>query len=78
MGVGNFLGFTVNNVKVTGLDYTVSANNYAGGAIGEAVGGDVQNVTLKQLKSVTAKNRVGGFYRLCRSRRFSWWKWLKL
>lgn len=61
LGVGNFLGFTVHNVKVTGLDYTVSANNYAGGAIGEAVGGDVQNVTLEQLKSVTAKNRVGGF-----------------
>lgn len=61
LGVGNFLGFTVHNVKVTGLDYTVSANNYAGGAIGEAVGGDVQNVTLEQLKFVTAKNRVGGF-----------------
>ena len=61
LGIGNFLGFTVHNVKVTGLDYTVSANNYAGGAIGEAVGGDVQNVTLEQLKSVTAKNRVGGF-----------------
>lgn len=61
LGVGNFLGFTVHNVKVTGLDYTVSANNYAGGAIGEAVGGDVQNVILEQLKSVTAKNRVGGF-----------------
>lgn len=61
LGVGNFLGFTVHNVKVTGLDYTVSANNYAGGAIGEAVGGDVQNVTLEQLKSVTGKNRVGGF-----------------
>lgn len=61
LGVGNFLGFTVHNVKVTGLNYTVSANNYAGGAIGEAVGGDVQNVTLEQLKSVTAKNRVGGF-----------------
>jgi len=61
LGVGNFLGFTVHNVKITRLDYTVSANNYAGGAIGEAVGGDVQNVTLEQLKSVTAKNRVGGF-----------------
>ena len=61
LGVGNFLGFTVHNVKVTGLDYTVNANNYAGGAIGEAVGGDVQNVTLEQLKSVTAKNRAGGF-----------------
>ena len=61
LGVGNFLGFTVHNVKVTGLDYMVSANNYAGGAIGEAVGGDVQNVTLEQLKSVTAKNRAGGF-----------------
>lgn len=64
LGIGNFLGFTVHHVTVTGVNdgYTVEAKeNYAGGALGEAVGGDVQNVTLIQLKSVTAKNRVGGF-----------------
>ena len=61
LGVGQFLGFTVHNVTING-GYTVEASgNYAGGAIGEAVGGDVQTVTLNQLKSVTAKNRVGGF-----------------
>ena len=64
LGVGNYLGFTVRHVTTKGFNsgYTVEASeNYAGGAIGEAVGGDVDTVTLNQLKSVTAKNRVGGF-----------------
>ena len=64
LGVGNYLGFTVRHVNTKGINsgYTVEASeNYAGGAIGEAVGGDVDTVTLNQLKSVTAKNRVGGF-----------------
>ena len=64
LGVGNFLGFTVRHVTVNGGDsgYTVeAAGNYAGGALGEAVGGDVDSVTLHQVKSVTANNRVGGF-----------------
>ena len=64
LGIGNFLGFTVHHVTVTGVNdgYTVEAKeNYAGGALGEAVGGDVDTVTLNQVKSVTAKNRVGGF-----------------
>lgn len=78
LGIGNFLGFTVHHVTVTGVNdgYTVEAKeNYAGGALGEAVGGDVQNVTLIQLKSVTAKKQSWWFYRLCRSWRFGWWKW---
>ena len=64
LGIGNFLGFTVHHVTVTGVNdgYTVEAkDNYAGRALGEAVGGDVDAVTLNQVKSVTAKNRVGGF-----------------
>ena len=64
LGIGNFLGFTVHHVTVTGVNdgYTVETKeNYAGGALGEAVGGDVDTVTLNQVKSVTAKNRVGGF-----------------
>ena len=51
LGIGNFLGFTVHHVTVTGTDtgYTVEAGeNYAGGALGEAVGGDVETVTLNQ------------------------------
>ena len=61
LGVGSFLGFTVHSVTVTGVDagYAVTATgNYAGGALGEAIGGDVQSVTLHQLKSVTAKTDV--------------------
>lgn len=63
LGIGNFLGFTVHNVTVNGKDgYTVEAGqNYAGGALGEAVGGDVDTVTLSNIKSITAKNRTGGF-----------------
>ncbi len=64
LGLANLLGFTVHNVTVNGTDggYTVEAGeNYAGGAIAEAVGGDVQNVTLNDVKSVTASNRAGGF-----------------
>lgn len=63
LGVGNFLGFTVHNVTVNGKDgYTVEAGqNYAGGALGEAIGGDVDTVTLSNIKSITAKNRTGGF-----------------
>nr|WP_288742565.1 Cna B-type domain-containing protein [uncultured Mediterraneibacter sp.] len=64
LGIGNFLGFTVHHVTVTGVNdgYTVEAKEYyAGGALGEAVGGDVDTVALNQVKSVTAKNRVGGF-----------------
>ena len=64
LGVGNYLGFTVRHVTTTGINsgYTVEAGeNYAGGAIGEAVGGDVDTVMLNQVISVTAKNRVGGF-----------------
>lgn len=64
LGIGSFLGFTVHNVSVTGVEdgYTVKAKeNYAGGALGEAIGGDIKNITLDKIKSVTAKNRVGGF-----------------
>lgn len=64
LGIGNFLGFTVRHVNVNGVNagYTVEAGgNYAGGAFGEAVGGDIDTVTLNPVKSVVAKNRVGGF-----------------
>lgn len=48
----------MHHVTVTGVNdgYTVEAKeNYAGGALGEAVGGDVDTVTLNQVKSVSAK-----------------------
>ena len=61
LGIGQFLGFTVRNLVVNG-DYTVYAKgNYAGGAIGEAVGGNIDKITLNGLNSVVANNRAGGF-----------------
>lgn len=64
LGLGQYLGFTVSDTTVTGTDggYTVSAGgNCAGGGIGWAVGGDVRDVDLYDLLSVTASNRAGGF-----------------
>lgn len=69
LGVASYLGFTVDSVTVTGVGdgYTVAAafeNNtgdYAGGAFGQAIGGDVVNVKLDNISSVTAKNYAGGF-----------------
>ncbi|WP_242689603.1 LPXTG cell wall anchor domain-containing protein [Bifidobacterium imperatoris] len=59
-----FAAFTVENVPVTGPDtgWTVEAGKYyAGGAIGCASGGDVTNVQLTNVSSVTASGEAGGF-----------------
>ena len=64
VGLGDFIGFSVSDVTVTGVDggYTVKAGNYnAGGGFGLAVGGTVKNVHLNKLKSVEAYNRAAGF-----------------
>ncbi len=64
LGLASFLGFTVDGVNVTGIDsgYTVTTQgNCAGGAFGIAVGGEISNVQLKNLQSVTAYNVSGGF-----------------
>ena len=44
---------------------TVTADRYAGGAFGEAVGGEIRSTEVKKLKSVTAKNYAGGFVGVC-------------
>ncbi|MED9970558.1 MAG: Cna B-type domain-containing protein [Ruminococcus sp.] len=64
VGLGDFIGFTASDITVTGVDggYTVSADDYnAGGGFGLAVGGDITNVDLNELKRVQAYNRAGGF-----------------
>ena len=63
-GVAQFLGFTVCDTDINGIPegYTVTAGRYyAGGGIGWAVGGDIYDVELTNLKSVTAENYAGGF-----------------
>lgn len=69
LGIGNYLGFTVDSVTLTGAgngytvvsEYEDEAGDYAGGAFGQAIGGDVVNVKLDNISSVTAKNYAGGF-----------------
>lgn len=63
-GLGDFIGFSVRDIEVTGIDggYTVTAGNYnAGGGFGLTVGGTIDNVNLNELKRVQAKNRAAGF-----------------
>lgn len=72
LGIGQYLGFTVSDTTVIGTSgdpddddddgYTVSTvNDFAGGGIGWAVGGDIIDTQLFELRSVTAHNRAGGF-----------------
>ena len=69
-GLKAHLGFRLANVSVYGTTeingahegYTVEASgNFAGGATGFAIGGDITNVQLYNLQHVRAKNHVGGF-----------------
>ena len=63
-GIGQFLGFTVSNTTVHGANggFSVEAgNDFAGGGIGWAVGGDVLDTKVEELLSVKAHNRAAGF-----------------
>ena len=56
--------FELNHVALTGADdgYTVTAQNgRAGGAVGYAMGGDVVDVNIEGLTSVSAASYAGGF-----------------
>ena len=57
----------MNDMKVVGTSNgaTVSATHYAGGAFGEAVGGDASSVVVGGMASVSAKNYAGGFVGVC-------------
>lgn len=63
LGLASFLGFDVNGVSVSGAAdaCAVSARYYAGGAFGEAVGGDARAVNVKGVSSVEAQSYSGGF-----------------
>lgn len=64
LGLKSYLGFRLEDTTITGVSNgcTVHADgDYAGGVIGLAIGGDVDDVQLFNLLSVTANNHVGGF-----------------
>lgn len=59
-----FTAFEVSDATVTGVDggFTITVTDYnAGGAIGLATGGEVSNVKVNNLGSVTGTGEVGGF-----------------
>lgn len=61
---GGFTAFEVSDATVAGVDggFTVAVTDYnAGGAIGLATGGEVSNVKVNNLSSVTGTGEVGGF-----------------
>ena len=62
-GIGQYLGFTVSDTIVNGIEdgFDVMSDNYAAGGIAWAVGGDVTDSHVKQLRSVTSGNHAGGF-----------------
>ena len=65
--VANVLSFSLDNVSLAGGSdgLTVTAGkNYAGGAVGQAAGGTINNVKLTDLAKVSADNYAGGFIAL--------------
>lgn len=62
LGLASYLGFTVDKVTVIGptTGLSITGEQRIGGGFGDAIGGSVNTVTIKNLKSVTGNNRVGG------------------
>lgn len=62
LGLASYLGFTVDKVTVTGpaAGLSIMGEQRIGGGFGDAIGGSINTVTIKNLKSVTGNNRVGG------------------
>lgn len=64
LGLKSYLGFLLSDTVINGYGngYVVEADgDYAGGAIGFAIGGDVNHVDLNRLLHVSANNHAGGF-----------------
>lgn len=67
VAIANVLSFSLNNISVTGssegsegFSVTTTAD-YAGGAVGQATGGNIRSVNLTGLSQVSADNYAGGF-----------------
>ena len=64
LGIGNFLGFTVSDTVLKGSSQGCqiqAGGNYAGGAVGLALGGKMAQVNLKEIGRIQAGNDAGGF-----------------
>lgn len=61
LGVGSYLPFEVSSVTLEGEDLSVTAEHKcASGGLGLAIGGTVDQVSIKNLSSVKASNYAGG------------------
>ena len=63
LGVASYLAFTVDNVLVQGNEnnFSVKGEERVGAGLGDAIGGNIKNVTLNNVVSVNGDNLVGGF-----------------
>ena len=64
LGLANYLPFIVENTDILAGDsgYNVIASeNYAGGVIGQGIGGSIDNINVNNINTVSAKNYAGGF-----------------
>ena len=64
LGIGNFLGFEIENTTVSSIDISgiIQANqDYAGGFAGKAMGGTVSDVHISEFQKIEANNYAGGF-----------------
>ena len=64
VAIANVLSFSLNNISVTGSSEGFSVTtttDYAGGAVGQATGGNIRSVNLTELSQVSADNYAGGF-----------------
>ena len=63
VGIVSYESFLIKNVTVTGADsqFLVKAGRFAGGAVGQGVGGDLTGVKIQKLSAVQAGNYAGGF-----------------
>lgn len=62
LGVASYLAFTVDNVLVQGNEnFSVEGRERVGAGLGDAIGGNIKNVTLNNVVSVNGDNLVGGF-----------------
>ncbi len=66
ISAADYIRFELKDVIVdggtSGMEVTATeSNSYAGGVIGEGIGGEIQNVTVSNLKTVTGGLGAGGF-----------------
>ncbi len=64
LGLGRFIGFTVDGVTINGssnFSVTSEDGEYAGGAVGMGIGGTIRNTILNSIATVKSHNNAGGF-----------------